>query len=138
MEVEVKVNQTNSIAAIEYSKGVSLIHFSLFIAWFYVIHPDIEYASTFEDIKNKFGDCRLMTEEADYLLNLLLVNHIICMVVCFLNEVLGTVLGWRGKMLRTLDIVTVLLNFFVYMEVVCALFKFHGFKSNSNLGCYEA
>ena len=27
MEVEVKVNQTNSIAAIEYSKGVSLIHF---------------------------------------------------------------------------------------------------------------
>ena len=145
MEIEVKVTQMNSIAGIEYSRGVSIIHLCLFITWFYVIHPDVEYAATFSIVEededgNSYyadSDCHEFAEKLEYLLRWLLVNHLICVVTCFLTEIFETALGWRGKAIRILDLLSCLFNFLEHMEVTCYLFRFYGYQANGSMACYK-
>jgi len=42
LDIEVKLGLQDTIAAVQYSKGISIIHLALLIGWFYVRHPDIE------------------------------------------------------------------------------------------------
>ena len=38
------------IAGFVYAKGISIIHLAMFVAWFYVIHPDKEFILTLTNI----------------------------------------------------------------------------------------
>lgn len=52
MIIEVKQNQSDSMSGFVYAKGISVIHLSLVVCWFYVIHPDLELSATFVEPTN--------------------------------------------------------------------------------------
>jgi hypothetical protein len=134
IELETRVNQTEAIAALSYARGVSLIHFSLIVAWFYVIHPDIEYANTLDmiDAVRPNGLCVQFAKEVQSNLYWQLGNHIFCMITCFWLELFETSLVMSGLVLRTFDILSLLMNFLNNIISWCLLFRFYGLQKEAS------
>lgn len=136
--IEVKMAQTDSNAALVYSKGVSIIHLGMLIAWFYVVQPDRDYAATFpvRDDAADHENCARFAREVTETLQFQLINHIICLVVCYFTEIHETAMGAVGWTFKTLEIIATMLNFLVSLFSVCILFRFYAFQKRQYLECY--
>lgn len=91
--LEMRKNQSDSLAGIAYAMGVSLVHFALIFGWFFAKHPDEEKARSLETLSlanPSFLSCGDYAALINSVLNKSLAFHIVCGLSAFSKEVANT------------------------------------------------
>lgn len=130
------------MAALVYSNGVSIVHFTLFVSWFFVSKPNFELAEEIEsadprsllfpqraNIKtpNEIIRCSGLAEELNYTLGLCLACHLLCTFSCFAKEIYETKLGTFGQAMRAIEIFSIIFNIFQLILCLTMLAKYFAF-----------
>lgn len=134
------------IAGIVYAKGISIIHFAMCIAWFYVLHPDPEYVNTLTNVEVspslrpmslQWQNCASFVEEIQMTLYLFLGTHIWSAFSCISCELNEGATGMLLLSLKAAEIVSVWLIIMSNIYCITLLYRYFGYVNESELDCYE-
>ena len=135
--LEVRQNNTDSTALIYYSRGVSPVHFSLFLAWFYVIWPDDELSQEFRQMQvdpDRYRNCYNFAWEVKANLICYLAIHVLCGLQCFWAEI-RPMSKWAFKIF--MDTFCVVLNFGININGMTVVLRYYGYEREGTEECYK-
>lgn len=143
--IEVRAIQHDSTAGIFYSKGLFVLHLSLFIAYFIIDQPDLEYGralnlrteagtdAILQNSLNMIEDCEVFGEQVRWQLIFGQVTHFLCALLCYLCEFHETAIGLFGNFVRLGDTLAVFLNVSLNFLGMTIIFRYFGYQKYHNL-----